>query len=146
MLKFTVIPSTCTNSSRVDLERNSPIFSGLFLLIKGGTVDLDERVIVDKFVKVAKLNGDNVHFLRALAMKGEVNARLGEFNVALHASALIASVYDAETHHDAICKSYGSDRAAQALSASISWNRQLGNDDEAKRLLRLVVDKVLPKM
>jgi len=124
---------------------HSPIFSGLFLQIKTGKVDIDETVLVDKFVKVAKLNGDDIHFLRALAMKGEVNSRLGNYKTALFASALIDSVYDANVHHEGICKSYGSDRAAQALSASIIWNRHLGNDDEAERLVHFLLEKILPK-
>lgn len=96
-------------------KQTSPIFSGLFLQIKAGKVDLDERILVDKFVKVTKLNRDDVHFIRALAMKGEVNARLGHYKSALSASALLASAYDAETHHESICKAYGSDRAAQGM-------------------------------
>lgn len=109
-------------------------------------MDIDETVLVDKFVKVTKLNGDDIHFLRALAMKGEVNARLGKYKTALFASALIDSVYAVEDHHEGICKSYGSDRAAQALSASIIWNRHLGNDDEAERLVRFILEQILPKM
>jgi hypothetical protein len=108
-------------------------------------VDIDETVLADKFVKVAKLNGDVIHFLRALAMKGEVNSRLGNYKTALFASALIESVYDVEVHHEGICKSYGSDRAVQALSASIIWNRLLGNYDEAERLMRFILEQVLPK-
>ena len=92
------------------------MFSGLFLQIKAGKIQLDERILVDKFVKVAKLHGDDVHFTRALAMKSEVNARLGHFETALYAFALLETIYDAGSHHEGICKAYGSDRAAQGES------------------------------
>jgi len=122
-----------------------PIFSGLFLQIKAGTIKIDERSLVDKFVKVTKMNGDPIHYMRALAMKSEVNARLGHFDTSLFAFSLLETMYDAASHHEGLCKSYGSDRAAQAFSAAIFWNRHQGNDKEVKRLQESVVKELLPK-
>lgn len=101
---------------------------------------------MDKFAKTAKVNGDPVHFTRALAMKAEVNARLGHFETAIDAIALLETIYSAEQHHDGICKAYGSDRSAQGISFSILWNRHLGRNEEGARLRRLVVEELLPKM
>ena len=114
--------------------------------IKAGKIELDERVLVDKFVKATKLQGDNVHIARALAMKCEVNARLCHFETAVATISLLENVYDADSHHEGICKAYGSDRAAQAFSAAIFWNRQMGRREEGKRLQDFVVNDLLPKM
>jgi hypothetical protein len=91
-----------------------PVFSGLFLQIKAGKVEnMDERALADKFVDVTKLHGDDVHVTRALAMKCEVNARLGHFNTALNSFDLLKTIYDPALHHEGVCKAYGTDRSAQ---------------------------------
>lgn len=96
-----------------------PVLSGLFLQVKAKKIHLDERILVDKFVKVTTLHGDPIHITRALAMKSEVNARLGHFETALNAFALLETTYLVKSHHEGICKEYGSDRAAQGESALV---------------------------
>lgn len=129
-----------------------PIFSGLFVLIKGGKCKRQdekfefERKLCSKFVKAAKLHADPVHYTRALAMKAEVDARRRHFEDALDSFATLKTIYDATEHSEAISEAYGTDRTAQAYSSAILWNRYLGRNEEATRLNTYVIEELLPKM
>ena len=67
-----------------------------------------EKDLTEKFVEQTRLNKDPVHYGRALAMQGETLGRLGLFERALESLDRINTIYDIETQHESICKSYGS--------------------------------------
>lgn len=128
-----------------------PIFSGLYMAIRFGHVKQDkectyEQNLVAKFVEETEINGDLVHYTRALAMQGEMYSRLGHFEKALSAHMRLAEVYVAEDHHIPISEAYGSDRAAQSFSASAVWLVIMGRIDEALQTCRFVIDEIMPKM
>ena len=137
-----------------DLEDRSfvfPIFSGLFVAIKFGDVEQDdacsyEKELVDKFITQTELNGDPIHYGRALAMKGEVYGRLGEYDKAFEAHRRLEMIYDADLHSVLVCKAYGSDRVAQSFGHSARWHMQQGNSEEALRTCLYVVNTLMPKM
>ena len=128
-----------------------PIFSGLFVFLKGDKIEQDaecnfEQNLARKFVRETKLHGDPVHYTRALAMQGEVKARLGKYEEALAAFEKLKAVYIQEEHSEAISSAYGTDRSAQAYSQSALWHMQLGNMAEALQTCNYVLDVLLPKM
>jgi hypothetical protein len=128
-----------------------PIFSGLYMAIRFGHVTQDEECmyeqnLVAKFVEETEVNGDLIHFARALAMQGEMYSRLGHFEKALSAHRRLAEVYVAEDHHILMSEAYGSDRAAQSFSASAVWLVIMGRTDEALQTCRFVIDELMPKM
>lgn len=104
-----------------------------------------EKDLCKKFVEQARLNGDPVHYGRALAMQAETLGRLSNFEQAFEALEKIKSIYNIETQHAAICKSYGSDRVAQAFSHSVNWNRAIGRIDAALDDCKYIVETLLPK-
>ena len=92
-----------------------PVFSGLFLAIKWGGIEQDdncqyEQELVALFVEETKVNGDHVHYARALAMQAEMYARLGKLNKAFESFEQLKSIYDADLHSQKISEVYGSDR------------------------------------
>lgn len=128
-----------------------PIFSGLFVFLKGDKIEQDkecnfEQNLVRKFVRETKLHGDPVHFTRALAMQGEVKARLGKYNEALASFERLKAAYIPEEHSEGVSSAYGTDRSAQCYSQSALWHYMLGNVDEALALCEYVIDELLPKM
>jgi len=128
-----------------------PIFSGLFVFLKGDKIEQDkdcnfEQNLVRKFVRETKLHGDPVHYTRALAMQGEVKARLGKYEEALAAFDKLKASYVPEEHSEAVSSAYGTDRSAQCYSQSALWYLMLGNEDEALRMCEYVIDVLLPKM
>lgn len=127
-----------------------PIFSGLFVVLKMGAVAEDsghtyERTLCERFVEQARLNGDPVHYGRALAMQAETLGRLGLYEEALSVVDEIRGIYDIETQHESICKAYGSDRVAQAFTHSVNFNDALGRTEAAFDACRYVVDHLVPK-
>jgi hypothetical protein len=128
-----------------------PIFSGLYIALKFGHIKQDkectyERNLVARFVEETELNGDPVHFARALAMQGEMYARLGDFSIGLASHSRLAEVYVAEEHHEPMSQAYGSDRGAQSFGCSAVWLVVLGRTQEALKTCRFVVDNLMPKM
>jgi hypothetical protein len=128
-----------------------PVFSGMLVFLKGGAIlqDTDcsfEKNIAQKFVRDAEELGDPVHYMRALAMLCEVQARSGDCQTALQTFALLRSEYEPEKHHQGICKSYGTDRAAHAYSQAALWHHQLGNEKLAIEACEYVIDSFLPFM
>jgi len=140
----------CASSTDFDRSVTFPIFSGLFVVLKFGAVTQDsefsyEKNLCKQFVEQARLNNDPVHYGRAVAMEGETLARLGNFEEALETLDVIKSIYDIESQHAAICKSYGSDRVGQAFHHSINWNHALGQTDAALATCKYIVDEIVPK-
>jgi len=142
------------SKASLDLKDRSvgfPIFSGLYISLKFGHIKQDdectyERTLVARFVEETNLNGDPVHFARALAMQGEMYARLGDFSKALAAHSRLAEVYVAAEHHALMCQSYGSDRGAQSFGCSAVWLVILGRTEEAMQTCRYVIDELMPHM
>jgi len=127
-----------------------PIFSGLFIVLKSGVIEQDEECsyqkdLCKKFVEQARLNGDPVHYGRALAMEAETLGRLGNFEQALEVVERIKSIYNIETQHSAICKAYASDRVAQAFSHSVNFNNALGRTQAALDTCNYIVEEIVPK-
>lgn len=140
----------CSSNSDFDRSVSFPIFSGLFVVLKMGAVTQDsessyEKGLCKQFVEQARLNNDPVHYGRALAMEGETLARLGNFEEALETLDVIKSIYDIDSQHAAICKSYGSDRVGQAFHHSINWNHALGQTDAALATCKYIVNEIVPK-
>lgn len=142
--------SPCADSEHFDRSVSFPIFSGLFVVLKMGAIQDDEECsyekdLTEKFVEQTRLNKDPVHYGRALAMQGETLGRLGLFERALESLERINMIYDIETQHEAICKSYGSDRVAQAYAHSVNWNMALGRNDEVVRTCKYIIEELAPK-
>lgn len=138
------------DSKGYDRSVSFPIFSGLFALLKMGAVAEDtrhtyERTLCKRFVEQARLNGDPVHYGRALAMEAETLGKLGLYEEGLSVVDEIRGIYDIDTQHEAICKAYGSDRLAQAFTHSVNFNNALGRTDAAFDACRYVVDILVPK-
>jgi hypothetical protein len=128
-----------------------PIFSGLYIALKFGHIKQDqectyEQNLVVRFVEETELNGNPVHFARALAMEGEMYARLGDFNKALAAHNRLSEVYVAEEHHEPMSQAYGSDRGAQSFACSTVWFVVLGRTEEARKTCHFIVAGLMPKM
>ncbi len=103
-----------------------------------------EKHLISKFVEQARLNGDPIHYGRALAMQGETFGRLGNFEQAFESLEKIKEIYNIKSHHAAICKAYGSDRVAQVFSHSVNWNRALGRIDAALDTCNFIIENLLP--
>jgi hypothetical protein len=128
-----------------------PVFSGLYLLLKLGKIKKDEKgtyeqALVARFVTEAHMNGDPIHYARALAMQCETFSRLGDFERALSTYAKLRYSYIPEEHTAGSCLVYGSDRAAQAIGASTLWLVEVGRTQEALATCEFVLGEVMPKM
>ena len=133
-----------------DRSVSFPVFSGLFAVLKMGAVAEDsghtyERTLCERFVEQARLNGDPVHYGRALAMQAETLGRLGLYEEGLSVVDEIRGIYDIDSQHESICKAYGSDRVAQAFTHSVNFNDALGRTDAAFDACRYVIDTLVPK-
>jgi len=128
-----------------------PCFSGLFVSLKFGDIKDDENCtyekdLVKKFVTQAELNGDPIHYTRALAMQGETYGRLGEYDKAFAVQRKLESMYDPDKHHCSVCKAYGSDRSAQSFSHSTRWKMAVGDPCGALETCRYIIEVLMPKM
>ena len=128
-----------------------PIFSGLFVFLKGGKIQQDsdshfEQNLARKFVRETKIHGDPIHYTRALAMQCEVKARLGKYETALESFEILKSIYDPAEHSEGIASQYGTDRSGQAFSQVALWYMQLGRMDEALEACENVVNCLIPLM
>jgi hypothetical protein len=126
-----------------------PIFSGLFVALKLGSMRKDEafeKILAARFVKEAKAHGDPIHYSRALAIEAELYGRLGEFNRALLTVTEIESVYEPQKHTAAISQIYGSDRTAQAIGLRSLWYYQMDDEEKALWNCNLVINRLLPRM
>lgn len=140
----------CADDISFDRSISFPIFSGLFTTLKmeGAKDDAEcsyEQDLCKRFVEQARLNGDHVHYGRALAMEAETLGRLGNFEQALEVVERIKPIYNIETQHEKICKAYGSDRVAQAFSHSVNFNSALGRTQAALDACNYIVDEIIPK-
>jgi tetratricopeptide (TPR) repeat protein len=128
-----------------------PVFSGLFVFLKGGKISQDakchfEQNLSRKFVRETKLQGDPIHYTRALAMFCEVKARLGKYRIALESFQTLKEIYDPEEHSEGVATAYGTDRSAQAFSQSALWHLQLGEEKKALDACEYVLDDLMPLM
>ncbi|KAL9178549.1 hypothetical protein ACHAXT_001887 [Thalassiosira profunda] len=135
----------CAFDNEFDRTASFPIFSGLFAVLKMGATSLDEKDLCAKFVEQARLNGDPVHYGRALAMEAETLGRLGNFEKALEVVERIKAIYDIDTQHAAICKVYASDRVAQAFAHSVNFHNALGKTQTALDTCDYIVEEIVPK-
>lgn len=103
-----------------------------------------EKSMCKSFVEQARLNGDPVHYGRALAMEAEILSRLGNFEDALEIVEQIKPIYDIKTQHEAICRAYGSDRVAQAFSHSVNVYTALGRTEEALNTCKYIIEEIIP--
>lgn len=104
-----------------------------------------EQDMCKRFVEQARLNGDPIHYGRALSMEAETFGRLGNFEQALDVVERIKPIYIIETQHTAICKAYGSDRVAQAFSHSVNFCNALGRTHAALDTCDYIVEQIIPK-
>lgn len=104
-----------------------------------------EQDLCKKFVEQTRLNGDPIHYGRALAMEAETLGRLGHFEQALGVVERIKSIYNIETQHEAICKAYGSDRVGQAFSHCVNYYNALQRTESALEACNYIVDEIIPK-
>ena len=140
--------------ARAEIQDRSflfPVFSGIFVFLKGGKIQQDENCTLEqnltkKFVRETRLHGDPVHYTRALAMLSETKGRLGKYNVALESFGLLRDIYDPLEHSEKISAVYGTDRSAQAFSQAALWHMQLGNDTAAFKACDHVINNLLPAM
>uniref|UniRef100_A0A7S2LAG3 Uncharacterized protein n=1 Tax=Leptocylindrus danicus TaxID=163516 RepID=A0A7S2LAG3_9STRA len=140
--------------SSEDIEDHAmlfPIFSGLCLALKWGRIKDDaektyEQELVARFVLEANRHGDPIHEARALAMQGVMFYSLGKLDDCLETQRKLDDVYDVNEHSTGICKSYGSDRAAQNYGLCTEWHELLGNHDEMMETIEFVLNILLPKM
>ena len=128
-----------------------PIFSGLCLALKWGRLQDDEartyeQELVARFVLEAGRNGDPIHEARALAMQGVMFYNMGKLDECLETQRKLDQVYDVRQHSSGICKSYGSDRAAQNYGLCAQWHELLGNTDDMMATIEFVLETLLPEM
>lgn len=129
-----------------------PIYSGLFFLLKfGGAIETSdekayEQNLVSNFVEETRLNGDPVHYSRALAMQGEFYSRQGEYDDALFCHELLKRTYDFEKHSALVVEAYASDRSAQNYGNAANCLYRLGRVEEAIELSEEVLCDLIPRM
>jgi len=104
-----------------------------------------EQDMCKRFVEQARLNGDPIHYGRALSMEAETLGRLGNFEQALEVVERIRPIYNIQTQHKAICKAYGSDRVAQAFSHCVNFCNALGRTQAALDTCDYIVEQIIPK-
>eukprot|EP00529_Nitzschia_sp_RCC80_P008654 CAMPEP_0113477568 /NCGR_PEP_ID=MMETSP0014_2-20120614/20275_1 /TAXON_ID=2857 /ORGANISM="Nitzschia sp." /LENGTH=1168 /DNA_ID=CAMNT_0000370667 /DNA_START=246 /DNA_END=3755 /DNA_ORIENTATION=- /assembly_acc=CAM_ASM_000159 len=132
-----------------------PVFSGVWVFILGGKIEAHSNLEVNiarTFVRESKLNGDPIHYMRALAMIADVEANRKGTGTKKYIKALenfekIKDIYDVREHHADVCSEYGTDRAAQSFSKSTLWLPQLG--DKQQRIdetCNHVLDQLIPFM
>jgi tetratricopeptide (TPR) repeat protein len=139
------------SADMIDRSIIFPIFSGLFVFIKGEKIQQDkkcnfEQNLASKFVRETKRHGDLVHYMRALAMQVEVKGRLGKYRSALASWEKIKAIYVAEDHSEAISEAYGTDRVAQSYAQACLWYMMLQNEDEAVEACEDVIRIMMPAM
>ncbi len=129
-----------------------PIYSGLFLLLKFGRFinpseakDYEDN-LVSNFVEETRLNGDPVHYSRALAMKAEFFSRQAAYEDALICHEKLKKVYDVKKHSALVVEAYSSDRSAQNYGNAANCLYRLGRVTEALKLSNLVLDMIMPQM
>jgi tetratricopeptide (TPR) repeat protein len=128
-----------------------PIFSGLFVFLKGDKIQQDskstlEQNIVRKFVRETRLHADPVHYTRALAMQCETKGRLGKYKAAMESFTIMQSIYDPDEHSAGIATAYGTDRSAQAFAQRALWLDQLGETEQSLEACEYVVRVLMPLM
>mmetsp|Transcript_13087 Transcript_13087/g.25006 ORF Transcript_13087/g.25006 Transcript_13087/m.25006 type:complete len:289 (+) Transcript_13087:1387-2253(+) len=104
-----------------------------------------EKDLCKNFVEQARLNGDPIHYGRALAMEAETLGRLGNFEQALEVVERIKFIYNINKQHAAICKAYASDRVAQSFCHSVNFNNALGRTRAALETCNYIVEEIVPK-
>jgi len=128
-----------------------PVFSGLFLCIRMGTIEQDsdlsyEQLLVRSFMHETRVRGDEIHYIRALAMQGELCAKMGRYDQAFEAHRELEQVYDPGRHSRKLCKIYVTDCAAASFSRSAIWHLQECYGMRAIETCQIVLSDIIPKM
>lgn len=147
-----LILQSCSCADRIpDRSIVFPIFSGLFLALKFGQIEQDENCtyeqkLVERFVSETRLNGDPIHYARALAMQAEMHGRLRNYDRAFAVLDELKGTYNVDKLSGLISEAYGSDRAAQCFGVSCLWFKLLGRMDEAVGMCEYIFNEFMPKM
>jgi tetratricopeptide (TPR) repeat protein len=128
-----------------------PVFSGLFHSIRLGKIEQDddfayEQLLVKCFLHEARAHGHDIHFLRGLAMQGELFGKLGKYEQAFESHSELEKIYDPSKHSRMMCKTYGVDLAVQSFARCAIWHLQNNNGMEALEKCRRVLHEFLPEM
>lgn len=128
-----------------------PVFSGLFHCIRLGKIEQDEdftyeQLLVKCFLHETRTHGHDIHFLRGLAMQGELCGKLGKYEQAFESHRELEKIYDPGKHSRMMCKTYGVDLAVQSFGRCAIWHLQNNNGMEALEKCRQVLHEFLPKM
>ena len=121
------------------------------MLKYGGMVEPGEELayeenLVTNFVEETRLNGNPVHYSRALAMQSEFYSRQGKYENALLYHELLKKVYNVDRHSALVVEAYASDRSAQNYGSSANCLYRLGRVEEALKLCDLILDDIMPRM
>lgn len=98
------------------------------------------------FLKETESYGDVVHYTQALAMKAEMLARHGEFELAMEIVDELQQKYNVQDHSHRLTDTYGSDHSGQTIAQSAQWHVQLHEHEKALCVCDSVVDDLLPNM
>jgi hypothetical protein len=102
--------------------------------------------MMTKLVRDAKYLGDPVHFSRALALQCDVQSSVQRYEDALATIEEIKGIYNPSKHSEGICKSYGGDRAAQAIAQAALFYHAKGDTENSIKACNYVFDEILPNM
>lgn len=129
-----------------------PVFFGLSEALKRGHIVQDaeckyEKAMVRRYVQEAKIHGNPINTIHAVALQAEMHARFGEFEnaVSCHKDE-IEPLYDTEAHSLDLCDEYGNDLGAQSFANCALWNHQLKRQDDALGGCWFIVEELMPKL
>ncbi|GKY95555.1 hypothetical protein MPSEU_000517100 [Mayamaea pseudoterrestris] len=133
----------------VSRELMMPIISSLCVLkldqvAHDTKTRLQQEKLVERFVKEAIQDGNQVHIGRALAMEASYYARVGNYEHALETLQRLESMYDVEAYSFDMLLEYGRDFAIECYAESTQWYYLLERHDEAEEQAVKVIEKFLP--
>jgi hypothetical protein len=133
----------------VSRELMMPIISSLCVLkldqvAHDNKTKLQQEKLVERFVKEAISDGNQVHIGRALSMEACYYARTGNYDHALDTLYKLESMYDVEAYSFDMLSEYGRDFAIECYAESCQWFYLLERHDDAEHQAALVMDKYLP--
>ena len=125
------------------------IVSGLCLCLKWGAISDDsqssfEQELIQRFIREAKAHGDLAHISRALALRGILFARLGNYDEAIQSHLELEQFYDPKTQSETISQYYGSDRAAQNFGLCAQWYDLNGDEENVWRCINFITHQIIP--
>ena len=133
----------------VSRELMMPIISSLCVLkvdqiAHDAKTKLQQEKLVERFVKEAIQDGNQVHIGRALSMEASYYARTGNYDHALETLQKLESMYDVEAYSFDMLSEYGRDFAIECYAESTQWYYLLERHDEAEEQAVMVMEKFLP--